>query len=426
MNKLNYLLNYLLCTLGILSLLAYFPLLIYIGVAGEKQIDGQYRELILFSTMFAPLILGFILLGIASSGFGKTKKVRLENQLEKSEKLSQMEAHELLKLRAESANYSSEEIEKMRKKVLESGNNLAWVWFFILIAIFVGQPVIFLLSPIINLIPKDYQTIILWGILLSIVLLSIVISIKGISFNKEKHRLELIIKTWILENKIKIPHLSNLQFVPKKIIQKLRSVFFISKMCQLNSNLSGFEIDEMITFQYKGKTVELIDFEIGPISNNSRPCSYLCLTTSNPDETKGQTVAWHDSNWRFKDEKLSEKVRTESPVFDRIFKTFATNPITARMHLNTSIMQNMINFQEILTKKNVVFYFDDSQIYIIFKTVSNSLEIDINQHLDQLSDTNLKTDIELTLKIFDEFWLSRKSGFYENGNYSKLSSFKNS
>ena len=365
--------------------------------------------------MFAPVIVGFILLGIAYWRLKKSQESRLENQLENSEKLSQIEAHALLKLRAESVNYSSTEIEKMRKKVLESRNNLVWIFFVILIVVFFGQPVVFLLGPLINLIPKDYETIILQGILLLTFLLSIPISIRQIKFDKEKRRLELIIKSWILENKIKIPHLSNLQYIPRNIGEKLRSLLFVSKMCQLNSNLDGFGIDQVMAFEYKTKTIELIDFWIRSNSKNSPTHYYLCLTTTNPDQIEGQTVAWHDSNWRFKDEKLSEKVRTESPVFERIFKSFATNPITARMHLNTSIMQDMINFQEILAKKNVVFYFDNSQIYIIFETVSNPLEIDINQYLDQLSDTSLKTDIELILKIFDEFWLSRKSGFYENG-----------
>ena len=73
------------------------------------------------------------------------------------------------------------------------------------------------------------------------------------------------------------------------------------------------------------------------------------------------------------------------------------------MHLNTSIMQDMIELQQSLSKKNVVFYFDNSQIYIIFETVSNPLEIDINQPLEHFLDTDLKADIELSLKIFDEF-----------------------
>ena len=66
-------------------------------------------------------------------------------------------------------------------------------------------------------------------------------------------------------------------------------------------------------------------------------------------------------------------------------------------------MEDIIELQQSLSKKNVIFYFDNSQIYIIFETVSNPLEIDINQPLEHFLDTDLKADIELSLKIFDEF-----------------------
>ncbi len=396
MNKLNYLLYF----LGILSLAAYFPLLIFIGAIWKGGASGEYKQLFGYSILLGPLILGFTLIGIASWRFRKTKKFKLENQLEKSEKLSQIDAGDLVKLKIESVNYSSEEIEKMRKKVLklQRRNLICGIGFAVLF--FVG-PIIFT--------PKNLGSS--FSIIISLLIVVIYVTVTP-NFNKEISKLRLIIKTWILEHKIKIPNISNLQFIPKNISEKLHSVFFISKMCQINSNLEVFGIDEVMAFEYKTKTIELIDFWIRSSSKNSKPHFYLCLTTTNPDQIEGQTVAWDDSNWHFKDEKLSHSIRTESPVFERIFKTFSSDPITARMHLNTSIMQDMIELQESFSKKNVVFYFDNSQIYIIFETVSNPLEIDINQPLEHFLDTNLKADIELSLKIFDEFCLSRKSGFY--------------
>lgn len=345
MNKLNYILY----SLGILSLLSYFPLMIYFGAVWGPKLSGQYSNLILLAIP-APVVLGFVLMVIASSGFRKTKKIRLENQLEKSEKLSQMNVGELAKLKAESVNYSSAEIEGMRKKVLKLQNVNLYFSFGFLFLFFFLVPIFTALIP--NSLGSNFYFSVVINLLLVLAYIKIVPD-----FNKKISKLKTTIKTWILEHRIKIPNISNLQFIPKNIGQNLRSLLFVSKMCQINSNLEGFGIDEVMAFEYKTKTIELIDFWIKSSSKNSKPHFYLCLTTTNPDQIEGRTVAWRDSNWRFKDDKISEKVGTESPVFDRIFKTFASDQINARMHLNTSIMQDMIELQQALVKKKCGFLF---------------------------------------------------------------------
>ena len=112
MNKLNYLLY----SLRILSLLAYFLLLIFIGAIWKGGASWEYKQLFGYSILLGPLILGFTLIGIASWRFKKVKRFKLENRLEKSEKLSQMDAGEIVKLKTESVNYSSAKIEEMREK----------------------------------------------------------------------------------------------------------------------------------------------------------------------------------------------------------------------------------------------------------------------------------------------------------------------
>lgn len=200
MNKLNYLLYF----LGILSLLAYFPLLIFIGAIWKGSIGDQYKQLFGYSILLGPLILGFTLIGIASWRFKKVKRFKLENRLENSQKLSQINAGELVKLKTESVNYSSGEIEEMRKKVLKLQQR-NWILGFGFIVLFFAGPIIFTPLALI-FIPKNLSSS--FSIIISLLIVLIYVKIAP-NFNKEISKLRLIIKTWILEHKIKIPNISN-------------------------------------------------------------------------------------------------------------------------------------------------------------------------------------------------------------------------
>ena len=93
-------------------------------------------------------------------------------------------------------------------------------------------------------------------------------------------------------------------------------------------------------------------------------------------------------------------------------------------------MQDIIDLHNSLKSKNLLFYFDNSRIYIISETYQDSLELDLTTNSmkikltnsDQIQNTkNPKTDqktIDKTtfennfnkvLQIFEDFWLDRNN-----------------
>lgn len=117
-------------------------------------------------------------------------------------------------------------------------------------------------------------------------------------------------------------------------------------------------------------------------------------------------VSSSDSAWKFN---LPHKVETESTVFNKTFKTSSTNQLQARLHLKTNVMQDMIDLNESLAKKNIVLYFNDDQMYIIFETSKNPFDPDYAQPINnENSFEEVIKDITQSLKIFDDFCLDRK------------------
>lgn len=221
----------------------------------------------------------------------------------------------------------------------------------------------------------------------------------------ESRKLKLIIKIWIIENKVKLPNLTDIEYIQNRDFKNFLRLHVIRRIIRENLRFSKTSIDDIIIFKYKSKDVELIEFKEDKTKKSN---SYVCLATKNPDNIEGKTVAWSDKRWNFN---LPEKVKTESLVFDKIFKAVSTNQRDARMHLKTNVMQDMIDLNESLASKDTVFYFDESTIYIIFRFIGDALEPNLDKPITEQTSVNdfIMKDIALGLKIFDDFWLSRKT-----------------
>ncbi|GAB4145557.1 MAG: hypothetical protein OHK0017_05280 [Patescibacteria group bacterium] len=233
----------------------------------------------------------------------------------------------------------------------------------------------------------------------------------GIYLIRQSQKLKPQLKAWIIHNKLQIDGLTEPKYVADEYKNSLFNSLFIQKLVLQNSAFKTVKIDDALVFNYKGKPVELYEFK--PDTNDdeeNNKNTYICLTTTNPDKIEGTSVAWSGKRWKFN---LPEKVRTESVVFDKIFKAASTGQLEARLHMKTNVMQDMIDLNQQLAGRETVFYFHNSQIYIFFKYIGNAFEPNLQKSLKQNIDTvdPLKKDIELGLKIFDDFWLSRKSGY---------------
>lgn len=167
-----------------------------------------------------------------------------------------------------------------------------------------------------------------------------------------------------------------------------------------------FELDDQITFNYKKRKVDLFDCIF---SKNGNKYHYLIFTTNYPDKVKGKTVSYNDTmSWNF-DSDITVRIRTESPIFDELFNTYSTHNITARLHLKTNVMADMLDITS-STEYNFVFYFENSRIFIIKRTRKDLFDPNIFMSFKNPKQyESIKNDIQKCLYMFDTLWLNRKA-----------------
>jgi hypothetical protein len=329
----------------------------------------------IFSPHFSFLFFLFVLFLGSGMIYFTTRNLRKFEAAQYSKKLkTSFHAQDFITEIHENCEYSMTDIESIRKL----SNRLETIGFVFFVIGFVTS----------------------WLIILPLIFIPL-----GLICYFKAQKMKAEVKNWIYVNQLKTTEIQNVRLIPKIDHGKLYSVNFLFQLFWGNTSSTTLKIDDVVAFEYKKKYVELIDFTIK--SGDDNIAHYLCLKTKNPDKTEGQTVSWSKKGWHFK---FPHKVTTESVVFDKIFKTVSTNQVDARIHLKTNVMQDMIDLYERLTSKNAVFYFDESLIYIIFEAGKNALEPDLSKSItDQTTIKPILDDIGIGLKIFDDFWLSRKA-----------------
>ncbi|GAB4145442.1 MAG: hypothetical protein OHK0017_05030 [Patescibacteria group bacterium] len=237
----------------------------------------------------------------------------------------------------------------------------------------------------------------------------------GVYLLMKVDKLKIEVKSWYYKSKgLNLPEVENLNLVPKSSFNQIYSVNFIQNLFLKYNIYETIRFDDLLSFDYKKLPVELVDFKVTTGGKNSSTYSYICLKADNPDRLTGETAAWSDSCWEFK---LSDKIRTESVVFDKHFQTVSSSQLEARLHLKTNVMQDMIDLYNSTKSKRVVFYFNQSQIYVFFRVDKDPFELNYDLSLNQSSVADqLLKDIQLGLKIFDDFWLDRKAFLRTNNN----------
>jgi Protein of unknown function (DUF3137) len=265
---------------------------------------------------------------------------------------------------------------------------------------------------------KDYNSKIKLGIIfclsifLSFLLLPFVLFPIGIWLIIKTRKDISALRSYFLLN-LDIPDVSNTQIISKEIFDKTQLIVIIKKILVDNLNPARLGVVDFCTFDYKNKQVALINFWWGNSEDNNDNKYYSCLITNNPDKTGGKTLAWSGRKFgvKFSGQNFNEIIETESVVFDKLFKMISTNQIEARLHLKTNVMQDMIDLAQ---KRETILYFDQNLVFIITRTNRSLLDLIVSfggyqkKHQENMV-KNIKYTVERKLKIFDEFWLNRKS-----------------
>jgi hypothetical protein len=368
--------------LGVIFTLGYFPVLIFVGMSGiyEKlPRDEITTSIVLFSPHLFP-IFGLSLIWLSKANIVDNFLKKLDKQINKATKLEDFNIKNSV-----ISSDSILTIEQKRKWLNAYYKKLYIIGF----GFFLGVIIPFLL-PIVLVVGVVY----LFG--------------QYKKYEQIKHE----VKSWLYKHKVNIPGIKALILVDKKQAEKLRNLLVTKRIMTQGKLSTSVDYDELLVFEYKQKKVALIDLNIITGSGkNTTTTSFVCLTTKNPDKISGQTITWSGGYWKFD---LPHKVKTESMVFDKIFKTVATSQIDTRLHLKTNVMQDMIDMHSQLQNKEMLFYFDNDDMYLIFspylKNAPNYFEFDFSKPiLDTNMDNEVVKSIQLCLKIFDDFWLDRKS-----------------
>lgn len=374
--------SFILFFLGFLFVFSYWPIIIFLGVSGiiDKLPKNNFIDVLVLSPQILFPVLGFILIQKSITNTLGKKSKELDKQIQNS-------------VRLEDLNLIQDT--KTVDSILEIEEKRKWLDSFIFKMYMLGL-VAFVSAFVFNL----FILVCVIGIVYFV-----------ITYNKYE-QINYEVKSWLYKHKVNIPGIQNLTLVEKKQAEKLKNLLVTKKIVAQGNFSPSVDHDELLVFEYKQKKVALIDLSITTGSGKSRVSrSFICLTTKNPDKISGQTVTWSGGYWNFD---LPHKVETESIKFDKIFKTVATSQIDARMHLATNVMQDMIDMYNSLENKQILFYFDDDDMYFIFspslKNTPSYFEFDFSKPVvDAAMDDDVVKCIEQCLKIFDDFWLDRKN-----------------
>jgi hypothetical protein len=175
-----------------------------------------------------------------------------------------------------------------------------------------------------------------------------------------------------------------------------------------------FNINDYASLAINNRSVKIIDFRFGPTVGENRraPKNYqlydntVLIEVDFAEEFEGVTKVYSRAKGNFdllieyNKDLVSNKIDTESIIFNDIFIAFSDNQVEARRALKTNVMERLIYLYGI--NKSVYFSLRKNKAYILLEQKSDMFELNYlnpNTNDAQIASQSLQEQLEILIQL---------------------------